>query len=191
MKQAKLFESYEEPLVYSSLEYSKSEAIALKVEAAISPLCERIEIVGSIRRKKKTIGDCDFVISATDDNWAKIVQKLGKAKVICSGQSLIKVNYSIDRGFFQLDFYRATPTTFGIQELIRTGSADHNIWLAGFAISKGFRLKHSTGLMKDGVAVAGETEESVFSMLELPCPEPTKREVLEGKPVWLYPQSSN
>ncbi len=62
------------------------------------------------------------------------------------------------------------------------------MWLAGYSLSKGFRLKYSDGLMKDGVAVAGETEESVFSALRLPCPEPAMREIMEQKPVWLTSQ---
>jgi hypothetical protein len=38
------------------------------------------------------------------------------------------------------------------------------MWLADYAISKGYRLKYSTGLIKDGVAMAGDTEE-MFSQL--------------------------
>ncbi len=59
------------------------------------------------------------------------------------------------------------------------------MWLAGYALSKGYRLKYSEGLMKEEATLAGETEESVFSALDLPCPEPQKREVLDGKPIWL------
>lgn len=184
VKQAKLFGLDEDPAILTSLEYAKAEAVALQVEEAIKPLCDKLKIVGSIRRKKPQVGDCDFVVLATDRNWAKIVPMLRKSKVICSGPSLTKVNFPVEGGFFQVDFYRATPQTFGIQELIRTGSADHNMWLAGYAITKGYRLKYSVGLIKDGVAVAGETEESVFSALDLPCPEPQKREITDGKPIW-------
>jgi hypothetical protein len=62
---------------------------------------------------------------------------------------------------------------------------DHNMWLASYALSKGFRLKHSEGLIKDKGAVAGETEESVFITLGLQSPEPQLREIIDGKPVWL------
>jgi DNA polymerase/3'-5' exonuclease PolX len=185
MKQAKLFGLDKDPAVLASLEHAKAEAVALQVEEAIKPLCSKVKIVGSIRRKKPTVGDCDFVVLATDANWVRIVQALKKSEVICSGPSLIKLNYPVEGGFFQIDFYRATQKTFGVQELIRTGSADHNMWLAGYALSKGYRLKYSTGLIKDGVAVAGETEESVFSALDLICPEPPEREVSNGKPIWL------
>lgn len=75
--------------------------------------------------------------------------------------------------------------TFGIHKLIRTGSAEHNQWLATYAITKGMRVKYSEGLIKDGKVVAGETEEGVFDALGLSCPEPEKREVADGKPVWV------
>jgi DNA polymerase/3'-5' exonuclease PolX len=55
----------------------------------------------------------------------------------------------------------------------------------GYAISKGFRLKYSEGLLKDGKVIAGESEEGVFATLMLPCPEPKDREIVDGKPVWL------
>ena len=185
MKQAKLFGLDDNPAILTSLEYAKAEQVALQVEAIVKPLCDKLKIVGSIRRKRPQIGDCDFVVLATDGNWMRILQTLKKSQVICSGPSLIKVNYPAEGGLFQIDFYRATPQTFGIQELIRTGSADHNMWLAGYAISKGCRLKYSTGLMKNDVVVAGETEESVFSELGLPCPMPERREIADHKPQWL------
>ena len=185
MKQAKLFGEDEEPKALTKLDLINAEALALKVEGAITPLCDRLKIVGSIRRRKPMVGDCDFVIIANDANWNKIVQSLTKPKVICSGPSVIKINLPYEDRLFQADFYRATEATFGVQELIRTGSADHNVWLASYAQSKGFRLKYSEGLVKDKVVVAGETEESIFEALGLPCRKPEEREIIDGQPVWL------
>jgi DNA polymerase (family 10) len=188
MKQAKLFGSDEEPKVVTSLEYAKAGAVTLQVEEVVKPLCDRLEIVGSIRRKRPQVGDCDFVAIATDVNWAKIVQTLRKSKVICSGPSLIKVNYPVEGSLFQVDFYRATPQTFGIHLLVRTGSADHNVWLASYAISKGMRIKYSEGLIKDKSVIAGETEKGVFEALGLPYPLPSEREIVDSKPVWMPPE---
>jgi len=185
VKQAKLFGLEEDPAVLTSLDHAKAQAVAIRIQERIKPLCDKLKIVGSIRRKKPQVGDIDFVALASDGNWDKIAAALKKSQVICQGPSLIKLNYPVEGGFFQVDFYRATPKTFGIQELIRTGSADHNMWLAGYALSKGYRLKYSTGLMKDEIAVAGETEESVFSALGIPCSEPQQREVINGSPIWL------
>ena len=111
-----------------------------------------------------------------------------KAKPNCSGNSVIKAYLPCPNGLFQVDFYRAKPETFGIHLLVRTGSADHNMWLAAHAYSKGMRLKYNQGLLKDEKAIAGGDEKAVFEALELPCPNPTEREIVDGKPVWLTQQ---
>ena len=166
MKQTKLFGSDQGPKVLASLELAKAEIFANQVEGCIKPLCNKLKIVGSIRRKKPLVGDCDFVVKATDANWSRIANTLKKSKVICTGPIVIKLNIPFEDNLFQVDFYRAYDNNFGIQELIRTGSAEHNMWLAGHALSKGFRLKYSEGLIKDKVVVAGLSEESIFSALE-------------------------
>ncbi len=186
MKQAKLFgETEAEPKVLSSLDLAKAKLLASQMSDQIKSLCVRLEVVGSIRRQKALVGDIDFVVEATDSNWAKITSCFKKSNVICAGNQLIKVNYPVDGALFQADFYRAYENNFGIQQLIRTGSAEHNTWLASLALSKGYRLKYSEGLLKDGQILAGKTEESVFEALGLPCPKPEEREVVNGKPVWL------
>jgi DNA polymerase (family X) len=185
MKQAKLFGSDEQIKVITSLELSKAETIAKQVEETIKPLCEDVKIVGSIRRKRPTIGDCDFVVKAADVNWSKICNTLKKSQVICTGSIVIKVRVPFEGNLFQVDFYRAFDNNFGIQELIRTGSAEHNTWLASYAIAKGYRLKYSDGLVKDEQIIAGKTEESIFYALGLSYPKPEEREIENGKPVWL------
>ncbi len=50
------------------------------------------------------------------------------------------------------------------------------------------RIKYSEGIIKDGVAVAGETEQGVFEALGLQCPLPVEREIVDGKPVWMPPE---
>ena len=63
------------------------------------------------------------------------------------------------------------------------------MWLAGYAISKGTRLKYSEGLIKEGSVIAGEDEKGVFTALDLPYPLPTEREIVDGKPVWMPVQN--
>ena len=60
MKQVKLF-GEEEPDVSPRLELAKAQILAKQVETTIKPLCNRLEVVGSIRRQKPTVGDVDFV----------------------------------------------------------------------------------------------------------------------------------
>ncbi|MGD0643802.1 MAG: hypothetical protein ABSA75_02735 [Candidatus Bathyarchaeia archaeon] len=174
--------------VLAELDLEEAQRTAAVVKAAVEAQCELIEVAGSIRRQKSIVHDIDFVVVAKNDaEWLKINEKLRqlKAKPNCSGNSVIKAFVPCKDGLFQVDFYRAKPSTFGIHLLVRTGSADHNMWLAGHAFSKGMRLKYSEGLIKDGVAIAGETEQGVFDALCLPYTLPTQREIADNKPVWM------
>jgi len=51
VKQAKLFGLEKDSAILTSLEFVKAEEVALQVEEVIKPLCEKLKIVGSIRRK--------------------------------------------------------------------------------------------------------------------------------------------
>ena len=189
-KQATLFPQ-DAVKILAELDLEEAQRTAAEVKAAVETQCEHIEVAGSIRRQKSKVHDIDFVVVAKSNaDWQKINDKLKqlKAKPNCSGNSVIKTFVPCENGFFQVDFYRAQPSTFGILLLVRTGSAEHNVWLAGYAISKGVRIKYSEGLIKDGVAVAGETEQGVFEALNLSYPLPSEREIADSKPVWMQPE---
>ena len=188
-KQATLFPEHEIPII-AELTLEEAEEVANQVKASAIVHCEVLEIVGSIRRRRPRIHDVDFIaVPKSDAEWLKISEDLkrSKARIGCSGPSVIKAYLPCQNGLFQVDFYRAKTSTLGINLLIRTGSAEHNTWLAGYAISKGMRLKYSEGLIKDGKAIAGETEESVFTALGFQYQPPQEREIVDHKPVWLPP----
>ena len=188
-RQATLFPEKEKP-VLTELALKEAEKLANQIKSAVSAHCDQIEIAGSIRRQKPFVHDIDLVaVAKSDTEWKKISEELKrmKAKQNCSGSSIIKAYLPLQNGLFQVDFYRAKPSTFGIHLLIRTGSAEHNMWLAGYAISKGMRLKYSQGLIKDGTAIAGKTEKEVFNALSLAYPLPSEREIVEKRPLWISP----
>ena len=60
LKQAKLF-GEDEPNVLAELELAKAQLLAKQVEDIVKPLSDKLEVVGSIRRQKPTVGDVDFV----------------------------------------------------------------------------------------------------------------------------------
>jgi DNA polymerase (family X) len=189
-KQATLFPQ-DAVKILAELDLEEAQRTATVVKAAVEAQCELVEVAGSIRRQKSIVHDIDFVVVAkSDTEWQKINEKLRqlKAKPNCAGNSVIKAFVPCKDGLFQIDFYRAKPSTFGIHLLVRTGSAEHNMWLAGHAFSKGMRLKYSEGLIKDGVAIAGDTEQGVFDALCLPYTLPTQREIADTKPVWMPPE---
>ncbi len=185
-KQSTLFPQKETPAL-QELPLIDAQCLAQQVKSAVALHCEKIEVAGSIRRQRPLVHDVDLVVVVkTDAEWQKISEELKrlKAKPTCQGNAVIKAFLPCKDGQFQVDFYRAQPKTFGIHLMIRTGSAEHNMWLAGHAYSKGMRLKYSQGLLKDGSAVAGDDEAGVFAALELPCPLPSQREIVNNQPAW-------
>ncbi len=128
-KQATLFPQ-DALKIISELDLKEAEKIAAPIKASVESLCDKIEVAGSIRRQKSIIHDIDFVVVAKNDvKWRKINEKLRqlKAKPNCAGSSVIKAFVPYQDGLFQVDFYRAKSSTFGIHLLVRTGSTDHNM----------------------------------------------------------------
>lgn len=185
-KQSTLFPE-KERTVLTELNLGEAKEIADQVKCAAAVHCDKIEVAGSIRRQRAKVHDIDFVVATkTDAEWKKIMEELKRLKAIpnCSGNSVIKAFLPCRNELFQVDFYRAKGENFGIHLLIRTGSADHNMWLASFAISKGMRIKYSQGLLKDDEVIAGDDEKAVFEGLGLRWQAPPEREIVDGKPVW-------
>ena len=139
-KQSTLFPENEAAII-AELELRDAESLARQIKTVVEAHCVKIEVAGSIRRRRLKVHDIDFVVVAKSDaEWQKINETLKhlNAKPNCSGNSLIKAFLPCPDGLFQVDFYRAKPSTFGIHLLIRTGSADHNMWLV---VRGGYCLK--------------------------------------------------
>ena len=65
------------------------------------------------------------MVAKSDADWQKINEKLKqlKAKPNCSGNSVIKAFVPCENGFFQVDFYRAKPSTFGTKIFLDFGQS--------------------------------------------------------------------
>jgi len=153
----------------------RAEKVAKRIIDSLSPHCQKIEVAGSIRRRRPWVNDIDIVLVPNNDLWSfhNEVMKLGKVKI--SGSKILRIEY----GDIQVDFYIATPETWATLLLIRTGSAENNIRLAKIAKEKGWRLHASgEGLFNElGDRIAGNTEESIYQALSLPYQKPVDREV--------------
>ena len=143
-KQSTLFPEKEIETL-EELELCEAKKIVEEVMFQVRRFCEKIVVVGSIRRNKPSVRDADFVVVTIDLDWYNLGQELRrmKTKKINAGNKIIKTLYRYKDKYFQLDFYRASKDNFGVIKLIRTGSAGYNMWLAQLAISKGMRIKFS------------------------------------------------
>lgn len=188
-EQSRLFPDTEKEidLVCQSLKLQEANVLAFKIISLVDAHCSKIQVVGSVRRQRDIVRDIDFVVISDDKNWRNIGNELvlmDNAVLKMKGDKIRRFLVPFERGQVQADFYRAKPETWGIQTLVRTGSADHNIWLAKHAIKHGMRLQYSIGLVTNGHAILGATEEEIFKELELPYIVPPQREMKGANPIW-------
>ena len=191
-----------------------AERMAAEIMERLRPHCSRIEVAGSIRRRREIVNDIDLVaipqmtskwtmfspgdVTETDfaDELKEIVVPANFGQKILRG--FTRVSFWKSVGPVSVDVYIAEPETWAGIFLIRTGSAEHNIWLASRAKSCGGTLHaDGSGLELPGqydplaqrtinmLRVKAESEERIFSGLGLPTPNPEEREVRNGKPVWM------
>jgi len=154
------------------MELARAQKIAEAVVKRLSPYCKKIEVAGSIRRRKPLVRDVDIVLIPSDTwNLAHEVMGLGSSRA--AGEKLKRI---INNGV-QVDLYYASEATWATLLLIRTGSAENNIRLATLAKKRGWRLAASgDGLFNEkGERIAGDTERSIYDALGLPWQRPEGR----------------
>jgi len=154
------------------MDLERARRIADEVVKQLSPYCRRIEVAGSVRRKKPWVNDIDLVLIPSD-LWNLHHEIMGLGTVRMSGSKIMRVMV----GSVQVDLYFATPESWATLLLIRTGSAENNIRLATLAKKKGWHLAaNGDGLFDENVQrIAGDSEESIFEALGLPYQEPEER----------------
>ncbi|MDH5688049.1 MAG: hypothetical protein OEZ48_09350 [Candidatus Bathyarchaeota archaeon] len=149
----------------------EAQRLAEQFVNEIAICCEKVKIVGSVRRRKPEVKDIDLVLLVKPEHWWDFTLKLRQlSKIIIDGKQVKRVVYKGE----QIDLYFATPETWGTLVLIRTGSAEHNIKLSMIAQKKGLKLSHS-GLSRNGQVIA-TVEKEIFEALDLPYVEPEERE---------------
>jgi len=136
----------------------------------------QIEVAGSYRRRRETIGDLDIVVTSEGKNSAPVMDRFvaygDVADVISKGETRATVKL---RGGLQVDLRAVEPDAYGAALVYFTGSKAHNIDLRKIAQEKSYKL-NEYGLFKGTRRVAGKTEEEVYAKLGLDWIPPELRE---------------
>ncbi|MCU0652919.1 MAG: DNA polymerase/3'-5' exonuclease PolX [Candidatus Pacebacteria bacterium] len=140
---------------------------------------ERVDIAGSLRRRKETIGDIDLLATLADGGGlaAKRVMDYftsmpGVRKIWGKGDT--KSSVALEGGF-NADIRVLPQKTYGAALQYFTGSKEHNIALRRMAQEKNLKLSEY-GLFAGKELVAGETEEGVYKYLGMQWIPPELRE---------------
>jgi DNA polymerase (family 10) len=151
----------------------EAEGVYQKLASYFSALGIKVEMAGSLRRGKSTIGDLDLI--STDKKATDALAGCpGAAHVLESGPK--RASVKLDDGA-QVDVRVFDETELGAAMLYFTGSKDHNIAMRNLAIEHGWKL-NEYGLFdnKTEKRLAGATEKEVFKKLGLEFIPPELRE---------------
>jgi DNA polymerase (family 10) len=138
------------------------------------PGVSRVEIAGSYRRGRDTVGDLDVLVCATQ-GAAPIasLKRYGELRKL-SAAGDTKASGTLRNGM-QVDVRVLEPESFGAALHYFTGSRDHNIHIRRRARERGYKL-NEYGLFRGNKQIAGVTEEELFAALGLPWIPPELRE---------------
>lgn len=135
---------------------------------------DAIDVAGSFRRRKETIGDLDIVVSCV--NAPAVIDRFGKfgdvTQVASQGDTRSTVRLS---GGLQVDLRVVEPGCFGAAMQYFTGSQAHNIELRKIAQGKKLKL-NEYGVFRGTKSISGRTEQDVYAALGLDWIPPEMRE---------------
>jgi len=156
--------------------YSDVEEIAedLRKYLLNFPGVEVVEIAGSYRRKKESVGDLDILVVAKD--YAKVSEFFVKYKRVKEIHSagLTRSTVFLDNDL-QVDLRAVSKESYGAALHYFTGSKAHNIEIRKRAIDLGLKI-NEYGVYKGDKKIAGESEEEVYKSVGLCLIEPELRE---------------
>lgn len=147
---------------------------AREIVDIVSDFVEEIELAGSIRRKRETIGDVDILAIAKNptDTMEKFTSLDKVEKVLAKGDTKSTVRLY---GGVQVDLRLVEKKSFGSALQYFTGSKDHNVELRKIAQKKNWKL-NEYGLFKEDKQKAGKTEQEVYDALGIQWIPPELRE---------------
>jgi len=134
-----------------------------------------VELGGSLRRMRATVGDIDILAAARDSRaiMDAFVNRKDVARVLGKGETKSSVEFTHG---LQAQLWVHPPEHWGTALVYATGSKDHNVRLREYALKRGYSLSEHALQRKDGSEVTCEREEDVYKTLGLPFIPPELRE---------------
>jgi DNA polymerase (family X) len=161
-------------LLWDAIQEGEKLVARLKAIDAV----KKIELAGSLRRRKETVGDFDLLVAATKANRKKIADIFTSSematKVLSKGETKCSILLNGNR---QADLRIVDEQEWGAALQYFTGSKEHNIHLRTIARTKGFKIsEYGVFSIKSDKRVAGKTEEEIYDTLGMSCMPPEMRE---------------
>ncbi len=138
------------------------------------PAVRQIEIAGSFRRGRETVGDLDILV--TSESPEEVFDAFSRRPEV--GEVRLRgptKETAILRIGLQVDLRVVEPEAFGAALQYFTGSKDHNVRLRSLARDQGLRI-NEYGVYRGEQRIAGRTEEEVYAAVGLRYIPPELRE---------------
>jgi len=158
--------------IADALPYAEAIVKNLKEVPGVS----RIDIAGSLRRMKETIGDIDILVTSKKPGpiMDAFTSMDSVANILAKGDT--KSSVVLISGI-QVDLRILPSADYGAALHYFTGSKDHNIVIRDRGKRKGLKVsEYGVFDTKSGKKIAGRTEEKVFKAVGLPFIPPELRE---------------
>tara|TARA_Y100000034_G_C6837703_1_gene378689 strand:+ start:532 stop:1041 length:510 start_codon:yes stop_codon:yes gene_type:complete len=152
----------------------RSQALELgeRFVEALSPLCSKLTIAGSLRQGKEMIGDIDIVVIPKDEPQV-FLEKV---------KEVIEYEYGATKkifGMFEdrpINIFVTNEESYGASLYTCTGPARYNMRMRGLAKKKGMKLnEYGLWNRETGERIAGMTETAIFGHLGLSYQYPEER----------------
>ena len=152
--------------------------LAEEIKTKLEQLKEvkKVEIAGSYRRRKETIGDIDIL--AVSSKPEKVMEHFVHMKEVGDvlAHGLTKSSVRLHNGL-QIDLRVVKERELGSALQYFTGNKEHNVELRKIALKKGLTLnEYGLFTLKGKKWVAGRTEEEIYRKLGVVCVPPEMRE---------------
>ena len=158
---------------------SRASTIGKKLVNSLQQLPGVIQVMiaGSIRRQRSTIGDIDIVMAVGLKHRAALMKSIRLLpqveRILSAGKT--RISMILQEGI-QADLRMVAPYEWGSALLYFTGSKEHNIRLRTLARNKGWKMnEYGIFELRSGKRLAGETEEGIYRIFDLPFIPPEKR----------------
>jgi DNA polymerase (family 10) len=139
-----------------------------------SPAVAQLEVAGSYRRRKDTVGDIDILVASSRP--AAVVKQFTSYPRVKEVQAEGGTRSAVvlDCGL-QVDLRVVPAVSFGSALHYFTGSKPHNIAIRALGLKRGLKI-NEYGVFRGTRRIGGRTEEQVFEAVGLPMIPPELRE---------------
>jgi len=169
------------------MELEKAKVIAENLKSLLAPVCEKIEVAGSIRRRKSEVGDIELlVIPKYVDGVDQLDREIGGLMI--QGILGFRLNRRGNRIYgpenklmvhingIGVDIFSTDEQRWPVALVVRTGGKKTNIRIATAALRKGWRFHaYGSGFSSSDGEIVCRSEQEVFEAVDLPYQEPWER----------------